>query len=148
MLTSFFVNSSPENQHFIWEQKEKSVLNFTYIFVSGCETVHGELQTQGLSGEGVPYVGGSEGFSVQEIHDVSKVQVCGKSQTGPISFKTSLKISIYLSQQVYKGYPASIYRKLEYFWSFKAVQTNCKFRNYRENFIFANNVKRWWFLWC
>ena len=41
--------------------------------MSGCETVHGELQTQGLSGEGVPYVGGSEGFSVQEIHDVSKV---------------------------------------------------------------------------
>ena len=24
-----FVNSSPENQHFIWEQKEKSVQNFS-----------------------------------------------------------------------------------------------------------------------
>ena len=102
--------------------------------MSGCETVHGELQTQGLSGEGVPYVGGSEGFSVQEIYDVSKVQVCGNSQTGPVSFKTSLKFSIYLSQQVYVQNPASIiYRVLEYFCSFKAVQTNCKFRNFREN---------------
>ena len=32
--------------------------------------MHGELQTHGLSGEGIPYLDGSDGFSVQEVHVV------------------------------------------------------------------------------
>ena len=47
-----FVHSSPENQHFIWEQKEKSVRNFYLVhFTSGygCIVTHTGAQTMQIS---------------------------------------------------------------------------------------------------
>ena len=40
-----FVNSSPENQHFVWEQKGKSVWNFrTFTILAKFQQNHGNLQ--------------------------------------------------------------------------------------------------------
>ena len=45
----------------------------TLLWLAGYETVHGELQTHGFSGEGLPYIDGTEGYTVQEVHHVSFV---------------------------------------------------------------------------
>ena len=41
-----------------------------FLFDKAQPAIHGSLQNQGLSVEGVPYVAGSGGFTVQEVTKV------------------------------------------------------------------------------
>lgn len=41
-----------------------------YFNLTDAQSIHGELESQGQSSDGIPYVTGSDGFSVQQITKV------------------------------------------------------------------------------
>lgn len=52
-----------------------TILLTCLLLRTGKDTVHGQLESQGLSADGVPYVTCSDGFTVHKVSEVNRLHL-------------------------------------------------------------------------